>query len=77
MLRGPLGVYGQEDGLVISAIFFSLRGRPIHLIYPLLGSVDAYDMGAVREVVDVLFTMSYIGGKVAPVSTLPLAPVPK
>ena len=62
---------------MISATFFSLYSRLIHLIYPLRGSVYAYDMGAVREVVDVFFAMSDIGGEVAPVSTLPLAPVPK
>ena len=62
---------------MISDTFFSLYSRLIHLIYPPRGGVYAYDMGAVREVVDVFFTMSDIGGEVAPVSTLPLAPVPK
>ena len=62
---------------MISATFFSLYTGLIHLIYPLPGSVDGYDMGAVREVVDVFFSMGDIGGEVAPVSALPLAPVPK
>ena len=77
MLRGPLGVYGREVILVIAATFFSLYSRLVHLIYPLLGSVDGYDIGAVREVVDVFFSMGDIGGEVAPVPALPLAPVPK
>ena len=62
---------------MIAATFFSLYSRLVHLIYPLLGSVDGYDMSAVREVVDVFIAMGDVRGEAAPVSALPLAPVPK